>query len=125
MSVYQPGVCNIGAAEIALRSRVGHLGVLASLGLAALLFRTRAPRAARLTLVVPAGTAAAGYLQARSRFCVAYGLLGVHNEGPVGRVDVVADPEAQALDAATARRIGLQSAGFGLAVAMASMALPR
>lgn len=68
---------------------------------------------------------ASGYIQARSAFCAGFGSRGVFNFGPVGQTQAIADPESRDLDAAASRRIGLQSAGIGIAVGAVSMTLPR
>ena len=76
---YVAGVCNIGPDEVALRRRVGHVGVATTAALAAALIRSELHPAWRLTLAVPAAGAAAGYLQARQRFCADLGWRGVYN----------------------------------------------
>ena len=124
MSQYEPGVCNIGPAEIARRRNSGHVAALASAALLSVLVGTRAPRGWRLLVALPAATSASGYLQARSHFCAGFGSRGLFNFGALGEEQEVADPEARALDAATSRRIGIQSAAVGLAVGAASLALP-
>jgi len=121
---YQPGVCNIGPAEIARRRRAGHLGLIAVLATLALLVAIGAPPVARLLVGLPAVVAATGYLQAWFRFCVAFGSAGVFNFGPTGSTETVPDPAARSRDRSTARRIGLMSLAIGLAVALAAAALP-
>ncbi len=121
---YQPGVCNIGTADVALRRRSGHLAAAATVGLLGALVVTRAPRVTRLLVAVPAASAASGYIQARSHFCAAYGSAGLYNFGALGSRQTVADAAARALDAARARGIGLQSLAVGLAVAGLAVALP-
>jgi hypothetical protein len=76
---YVPGSCNIGPAEIALRRRAGHAGLVVTAALGAALLHSDLPRAWRLTLAVPAAGAASGYLQARERFCADFGWRGVYN----------------------------------------------
>ena len=76
---YVPGQCNIGQAEIAGRRRAGHVGVVATIGLLAVLVAIGAPPLTRLVIAVPAAVAASGYLQARLRFCAAFGSRGVYN----------------------------------------------
>ena len=51
---YVAGACNIGPAEIALRRRVGHVGLATTAVLAAALIRSDLPRPWRLTLALPA-----------------------------------------------------------------------
>src|SRR5512143_1416954 len=91
-SVYAPGRCNIGAAEIARRRRFGHVGLAITLVLLVVLFVVGAPRELRLLLFFPAAGSAIGYLQAQLRFCAAFGLLGVFNFGPRGGLERIAEP---------------------------------
>ena len=57
---YQPGVCNIGPAEIARRRRTGHAGLIVSVALLIVLLVVAAPHWTRLALVLTAGAAASG-----------------------------------------------------------------
>ena len=120
----QPGVCNIGPAEIARRRRAGHVGLIASIVLLALLVAVGAPPIARLLLVIPVAVSASGYLQAYLKFCAGFGSRGIYNFGEVGTTDKVADATAKALDKAKANRIGLASFAIGLAVAIVAVLLP-
>jgi hypothetical protein len=125
---YQPGVCNIGPSEIARRRRAGHLGLAVTVGLFAGLVLTRAPRATRLVVVLPAATAASGYLQARLRFCAGFGSRGVYNFGEFGEFGdtvEVAGATARARDRATSTRNGLASIGIGALAGLAAVAVPR
>ncbi len=121
---YQPGVCNIGPAEIARRRRAGHTGVIATIALLAVLVAIDAPPIARLVLVIPVAVAASGYLQARLRFCAGFGSAGVFNFGEVGTTESVVDDAARAADRRRSRQIGLASLVIGLAVAIVAVALP-
>jgi hypothetical protein len=121
---YQPGVCNIGPAEIARRRRGGHVGLVASVGLFAVLVFVDAPAPARLLVALPAIAAASGYLQARYHFCAGFGSRGVYNFGEVGPMIEVVDPEAKARDRARARQIGLASVAIGVAVGVIAAVLP-
>jgi hypothetical protein len=78
----------------------------------------------RLLTALPATVAAAGYLQARLRFCAGYGQLGVFNFGPAGQTQAVADPAAAARDRRRARQISLSSGAIGLAVAIGVVLIP-
>jgi hypothetical protein len=118
---YLPGGCNIGSAEIARRVRVGHVGVAATVGLAAVLWALDAARPWRLTLALPAAVAAAGYLQARFRFCFDFGFRGVYNFGELGHEQRVVAQEARAADRRRAVALAAGSAGIGLAVALLAL----
>ena len=120
---YLPGGCNIGPAEIARRVRVGHVGVAATVLLAVVLWALDAARPWRLTLALPAAVAAAGYLQARFRFCFDFGFRGVYNVGALGHEQRVAAEEARAADRRRAVVLAAASAGIGLAVALLALLL--
>ena len=122
---YQPGVCNIGPAEITRRRRAGHVGLAATIGLLVGLIVVRAPRRARLVLALPAAAAASGYLQAHFRFCAGFGSQGVYNFGELGSVIETTDATARARDRATATRIGLASGAIGAIVGLAAAVAPR
>ncbi len=124
VSQYQPGVCNIGPAEIARRRTSGHLAALASVALLSALVAAHAPRRWRLLVVLPAAASASGYIQAQSKFCAGFGSRGQFNFGLLGQEQEVEDPEARALDVARSRRMGLQSLGIGVAVGGAALVLP-
>jgi hypothetical protein len=115
---YVPGTCNIGPAEVARRRRVGHLGLALTLLLAVVLLALGAARPWRLLLALPATMAAAGYLQARLRFCFDYGFRGVHNFDALGHQQRVAAEAARAADRRRALAVALASLAIGLAVAL-------
>ncbi len=121
---YQPGVCNIGPAEIARRRRAGHVGFVATIVLFAVLVAISAPPIARLVLVIPAAVSASGYLQASLKFCAGFGARGIFNFDQVGTTAQVDDAAARALDKAKANRIGLASFAIGILVALIAVALP-
>jgi hypothetical protein len=122
--VYEPGVCNIGPAEITRRRRVGHAGLIVSAVLLGVLVAIGAPHWTRLVLVLTAGGSASGYLQAMFHFCAGFGSKGVFNFGPLGTVEEVSDPEARARDRFKSLEIGLASLAIGLIVGIAAVFLP-
>jgi hypothetical protein len=117
---YQAGSCNIGPAEIG-RRRAGHIGLLATVLLAALLWASGAASRLRLALALPASMMAMGYLQAYFRFCAGFGAAGVYNFGALGTRQTVTDREAQSRDRRKALFVGIASltSGAGLAVVAA------
>ncbi len=121
---YQPGVCNIGPAEIARRRRSGHIGLIATVVLLIVLVAIQAPPLARLLIAAPAVIAASGYLQARLRFCAGFGSLGTYNFGPLGQTQKASEPADRARDRARARQIGLASVAIGVAVGIVAVLLP-
>lgn len=95
---YRPGACNIGPAEIARRRRIGLLQLGAAIGLAAVLVVIDAPAWARVALWPLLAGAFVTLEQVRRRFCVAFGLAGVRNFGPLGRPERVEDERARTAD---------------------------
>jgi NhaP-type Na+/H+ or K+/H+ antiporter len=125
MTDYVPGACNIGPAEIRRRRRGGIAsGAMVLAGLAAAV-ALDLPRPFRLVLAVPAGLSALGLLQAGSRFCAAFGLLGLVNVSDDLRARrAVADPAARLQDRRRSVRLLSWSGAIGVAVAAASLLLP-
>ena len=123
-TAYQPGVCNIGPAEIARRRRAGHVGLLATIVLFVALVAIDAPPLVRLLVALPAAAAASGYLQAWLRFCAGFGSRGVFNFGSLGETQQVADAGAHSRDRSRARQIGLASIAIGVAVGVVAALLP-
>jgi hypothetical protein len=121
---YQPGVCNIGPAEIARRRRTGHVGLIASVFILAALIAIGAPPLFRLVLILPVAVSASGYLQAYLKFCAGFGAAGVYNFGDVGTTDKVVDAAAKSRDRRKAFQIGGASFAIGLAVAVVAVLLP-
>jgi hypothetical protein len=121
---YSPGVCNIGPAEIARRRMSGHLALLISAVVLAVLIALGTPHWTRLILVLTAGGSASGYLQAWFHFCAGFGSRGVYNFGEVGTVHAVVDADARARDRARSLRIGLGALAIGVGVAIVAVLLP-
>lgn len=121
---YRAGACNIGPQEIARRRRSGHAGMVLAIATFGLLAAARAPRAVRLTVALPATAAAAGYLQARLRFCAGFGLWGVANFGPLGRTQAVFDAGARDRDRRRALQIGAASLALGAAAGIVAALVP-
>ncbi|MGK2851677.1 MAG: hypothetical protein ACSLFN_12295 [Candidatus Limnocylindrales bacterium] len=121
---YAPGACNIGPAEIARRRRSGHAGLLATLALFAVLIAVDAPPLARLLIALPAAGAASGYLQARFRFCAAFGFRGIFNFDALGSARSITDRAAAMKDRRRAAQIAIGALATGAAVGVAAALLP-
>ena len=121
---YQPGICNIGPAEIARRRRAGHVGLGASIVLLAALVAIDAPPLSRLLVALPTAAAASGHLQARFRFCAGFGSRGIYNFGELGQTAHVEDAEARRRDRARATQIGAASVAIGAGVGVVAALLP-
>ena len=121
---YRPGGCNIGPAEIARRRRAGYTGLAAAGALAVALVALDAPTAARWLVALPLAGGAVGFLQARFRFCAAYGMAGVSNFAELGSVERVEDAAARRADRNRALSISVAGAAIGAAGALAFVLLP-
>ena len=121
---YQPGVCNIGPAEIRRRRQVGYAGLLATIGLGACLWLLRAPTWVRLAVALPAASSISGFLQARSHFCAGFGMAGLQNFGDLGEEIRVVDAEARAADRRRSLRMHAASAAGGMVIAVVYTLLP-
>jgi len=125
MSEYQPGVCNIGSAEIARRKRTGWIGVGATGILGLVLFFFHVPAVWRLSLFVPAFVAATGLLQGFIHFCAGFGIRGVFNLGPkVGKTEDVQQAEYRRKDKRKAFQITAYSALIAIGLAIVVFLLP-
>jgi len=121
---YEPGVCNIGPAEIARRRRTGHIGLIATIALFALLVLLDAPPLLRFIVALPAAVCAAGYLQAALKFCIAFGSLGVFNFAARGTTQHIADRAARARDRMRALQLSVACALVGVSVGIVAVLLP-
>ena len=122
---YQPGVCNIGPAEIRRRRQVGYLGIAGTVVLGGLLVAVDAPPVARLFVAVPAAAGLEGLIQARARFCAGYGMAGLRNLGELGEAESVEDARSRAADRRRALRIHAASMAGGVVVAVVFAFLTR
>lgn len=123
---YAPGACNIGPDEIARRRKAAVAGLIATiaLGVALLLIGSTPGSTERLLVALPLTGAAIGWIQARRRFCMAYGLAGTFNLGKIGEMQRVSDERALAADRRTAVIIAAQGLALGLVGALAFLTLP-
>jgi uncharacterized membrane protein (DUF485 family) len=121
---YRPGECNIGSAEISRRRRGAWAATLAALALYVLLVVLGAPAVVRFGVALPAAAAAVSWLQVRERFCVAFGVAGVFNLGPLGRVEGVADEASRRADRRKAAGMIARGAAVGLLVGIAAGIVP-
>jgi hypothetical protein len=125
LSEYQPGVCNIGSAEIARRKRAGWIGVGATAILGLVVFLFHVPAIWRLSLFVPAFFAATGLLQGFMHFCAGFGMRGVFNLGPqVGKTEDVQQAEYRQIDKQKAFQITAYSALIAIGLATVVFLMP-
>jgi hypothetical protein len=106
---YVAGSCNIGPAEIHRRYQAAILSGIAYLVFAIMLIASDATTATRLLSFLPAMGASVGFIQARRRFCLAYGFAGLFSFEKAGATSKVKDPTALKADRAYAARILITS----------------
>ena len=99
---YIAGSCNIGKGEIRRRQLVGFVGLLFSISTLLTFNAVDAPAAIRLGIFFPLMVASVGFVQSRSKFCLAYGFAGTFNIGKLGDIARVASKEDRAADRKTA-----------------------
>jgi len=102
---YIPGTCNLGKSEIRRRQLVGLVGLFFSASSLIGLISENADPIARLGIFLPLMVASVGYVQSRSKFCLAYGFAGTFNLGTLGDITRVSDAKDRDADRKTALRI--------------------
>lgn len=121
---YRAGSCNIGPAEIARRRRLGLLELGAAALLAGGLLVIGAPPWTRLAVWPLLAGAFTTLEQVRRRFCVAFGLAGMRNFGPLGHPERVEDAEARAADRRSAIILATYCSAAAAVVTAAFAAFP-
>jgi hypothetical protein len=125
MSEYVPGACNIGSREILRRRTVGVAAlVFALVSGYTLLAAEDLARTARAGIFFPLLVSAIGFIQARNKFCLAYGLAGTFNFGKMGDMERVFDAESKKIDRRKAISILIQAALIAGAATAIFIALP-
>ena len=123
-SEYIPGTCNIGKGEIRQRQIVALFGIFLTIFSATALLATDQSRTARLSLFVPALVFSIGFVQSRSKFCLAYGLAGTFNFERLGKISKVQSAEDRKADRKTAIAILLKSAALAALITAVFFVLP-
>lgn len=121
---YQPGVCNIGPAELARRRRSAIAATGVTLLVVAALLVAGWPAVTRLVLLPFAAATAITWLQVTRRFCVAFGAAGILNFGDLGSTLGVEDAEARAADRRTALRMIAEGLVYGTLSTLIVVLLP-
>lgn len=99
---YIPGTCNIGKGEIRRRQLVALVGLFFSISTLLAFNTVDAPTEIRLGIFFPLMVASVGFVQSRSKFCLAYGFAGTFNVGKMGDIKRVTSKEDRAADRKTA-----------------------
>ena len=123
-SGYIPGTCNIGKGEIRQRQIVALFGIFLTIFSATALLATDQSRTSRLSLFVPALVFSIGFVQSRSKFCLAYGLAGTFNFERLGKISKVQSAEDRKADRKTAIAILLKSAALAALITAVFFVLP-
>ena len=123
-SEYVAGSCNIGKGEIRRRQIVALFGVFLTISSATALLATDQPRSSRISIFLPALVFSIGYVQSRSKFCLAYGLAGTFNFDRLGKISRVASIEDRKADRKTAIVILLKSAALAALITAVFFVLP-
>ncbi len=76
---YIPGSCNIGKGEVRRRQLVALVGLFFSISTLLAFNTVDAPTEVRLGIFFPLMVASVGFVQSRSKFCLAYGFAGTFN----------------------------------------------
>lgn len=123
-AVYQPGVCNIGPAEIRRRRQSGWIGLAVAVVylIVAFAFGWAAPW--RLLVAVPVFLAATGFLQAAFHFCVGFASRGLYNFGALGAEETVQDAEFRKKDQRKGLQISLLAFAIAAVVAVVAWLIP-
>lgn len=109
MSDYIAGSCNIGPSEIKQRKRVAYSGAIVFTAISIWLILIDAPTSGRLLVFFPAVAATTGLIQARRKFCVAFGFMGVFNFEKIGNVRKITVNQDLKADRKFAVKLLLQS----------------
>jgi len=115
---YIAGSCNIGKGEIRRRQIVAVIGLILLISTTAGLIGSDSAKSARLGVFIPALIFAIGFIQSRRKFCLAYGLMGTFNFGPLGKLSKVATPEDRKADRKTAISILVQALALALTITL-------
>jgi len=123
-SEYIPGVCNLGKSEIRQRQVVALFGIFLTVSTATTLLATDQSRTSRLSIFIPALVFSIGFVQSRSKFCLAYGLAGTFNFERLGKITKVQSAEDRKADRKTAIAILLKSATLAALITAVFFVLP-
>jgi len=99
---YIPGTCNIGKGEVRKRQLVALVGLFFTISTLFAFNTVDTPTEVRLGIFFPLMVASVGFVQSRSKFCLAYGFAGTFNVGKMGDIKRVASKEDRAADRKTA-----------------------
>ena len=123
-SEYVAGSCNIGKGEIRRRQLVALFGIFLTISSATALLATDQSRFSRISIFVPALVFSVGFVQYRSKFCLAYGFAGTFNFERLGKISRVQSVQDRKADRKTAIVILLKSAFLAALITAVFFILP-
>ena len=123
-SEYAAGSCNIGKGEIRRRQLVALFGIFLTISSATALLATDQSRFSRISIFVPALVFSVGFVQSRSKFCLAYGFAGTFNFERLGKISRVQSVQDRKADRKTAIVILLKSAALAAVITAVFFVLP-
>lgn len=123
-ATYIPGSCNIGSGEVRRRQMVALVGLILSVIAFIGLISANATGLQKLGIFFPLFITSIGYVQSRSKFCLAYGFAGSFNFGKLGELSRVSDPLNRAADRKTALTILLKSFLLAAIATLVVIAVP-
>ena len=118
------GSCNIGKGEIRRRQIVALFGIFLTISSATALLATDQSRSSRFSIFIPALVFSIGFVQSRSKFCLAYGLAGTFNFDRLGKISRVQSTQDRKADRKTAIVILLKSAALAALITAVFFVLP-
>ena len=123
-SVYQPGVCNIGPAEMRRRRVSGWFGLGVAVVFLALAFLLGWAAPWRLLVALPVFLSAQGFLQSAFHFCVGFATRGLYNFGALGSEENVVEAEFHKKDMRKATLITVLAFVIAAVVAVVAYLIP-
>lgn len=121
---YVAGSCNIGKGEVRRRQLVALVGLFFTISMLVTLYSVEASRSMRFAIFFPLLVTSIGFVQSRSKFCLAYGFAGTFNIGKVGDIKRVTSKEDRQADRETALKILGKSFLLALLATAVVLALP-
>ena len=121
---YIPGTCNLGKDEIRSRQMVALFGLFLTTSSVIGILVADQGRSVRFSIFIPAMIFSVGFVQSRSKFCLAYGLAGTFNFERLGKISRVASVEDRRADRKTAIIILLKAAALAALITVVFFVLP-
>jgi hypothetical protein len=121
---YIPGTCNLGKDEIRSRQIVALFGLFLTISSVIGILAADQGRSVRFSIFIPAMIFSVGFVQSRSKFCLAYGLAGTFNFERLGKVSRVQSAQDRKADRKTAIIILLKAAALAAVITVVFFVLP-